>query len=77
MLVTLGRMPVALATSLSGVDQGGGVFDVSPPVAAMVRALGGGASALPANARYEEDGAGAATVVRYEEDGVTIRLTEE
>lgn len=35
------------------------------------------ASDIPANARYEEDGAGAATDVRYEEDGVTIRLTEE
>lgn len=76
MLVTLGRMPAALAASLSGVDQGGGVFEVSTPVAAIVRALGGGESAIPADARYEEDAAGAATDVRYEEDGVTVRQSE-
>ena len=35
-----------------------------------------GGGDVPADARYEEDAAGAATVVRYEEDGVTVRQSE-
>lgn len=33
-------------------------------------------SDVPADARYTEDGAGAAVDPRYEEDGITIRTTE-
>ena len=44
MLVTLGRLPTAIVYALGGVDQGGGVFDVSPAVAAIVRAVGGAVS---------------------------------
>jgi hypothetical protein len=76
MLTTIGRLPAAVAVSLGGVDQGGGIYDVSLAVGAMVRALGGVESSIPADARYTEDGAGAAVDVRYQEDGVTIRETE-
>ena len=55
MLVTLGRMPPAV-DALGGVDQGGGVFDVSLPVAAMVRALGGGAAATAGEVRVTSTG---------------------
>lgn len=44
MLVTLGRMPTEIVAALGGVDQGGGVYDVSLPVAMMVRAVGGAES---------------------------------
>lgn len=44
MLVTLGRLPVTVAIALGGVAQGGGVFDVPLPVAAIVRACGGAES---------------------------------
>ncbi len=41
-----------------------------------IRGILDGGSDIPADARYEEDAAGAATDVRYEEDGVTVRQSE-
>lgn len=41
---------------------------------AELAATGGGF--IPPDARYEEDAAGNATVVRVEEDGVTVRTQE-
>lgn len=44
MHVSIGRLPAAVVCALGGVDQGGGVYDVSPAVTALCRAFGGVAS---------------------------------
>lgn len=51
MHVTIGRLPTAIVVALGGVDQGGGVYDVSAAVAALCRALGGAVSGGGATSR--------------------------
>lgn len=54
---SIGRMPSAIVVALGGVAQGGGIYAVSPAVAAMLRAFGGSeGSGIPANALLAEDG---------------------
>lgn len=55
---SIGRMPSAIVVALGGVAQGGGIYAVSPAVAAMLRAFGGSESGggIPANALLAEDG---------------------
>lgn len=54
MLVSIGRMPTAIASALGGVSLGSGFYTVLPAVAAMARAFGG--VVVPLNAALNEDG---------------------